>query len=46
MALARKHGLTCYDVAYLELALRYRARLKSYDTHLLSLQRHYPDVIL
>ena len=30
-ALATKHGLTAYDAAYLELALRRRATLASYD---------------
>lgn len=44
--LARKHGLTYYDAVYLELALRHQARLKSYDRHLVSLGRDYPDVIL
>ena len=34
MLLARKHRLTIYDAAYLELALRYRAVLATLDTRL------------
>jgi predicted nucleic acid-binding protein len=34
MALARKHGLTAYDAAYLELALRSDTRLATLDTRL------------
>ena len=44
--LARKHNLSFYDASYLELALRYRAQLKSYDSHLLSLKREYPNLII
>ena len=44
--LARAHELSFYDAAYLELAIRNRAQLKSYDKHLLSLKQNYPDVIL
>ena len=46
LELARKHDLTYYDAAYLELALRCQARLKTYDSHLASLGPEYPDVIL
>jgi predicted nucleic acid-binding protein len=34
-ALARKHGLTIYDAAYLELAQRRSATLATFDTQLL-----------
>jgi predicted nucleic acid-binding protein len=34
-ALARKHGLTIYDAAYLELAQRRGATLATFDTQLL-----------
>ena len=34
-ALARKHGLTIYDAAYLELALRRGATLATFDADLL-----------
>jgi predicted nucleic acid-binding protein len=34
-ALARKHGLTIYDAAYLELALRRGATLATFDDQLL-----------
>lgn len=46
LELARKHDLTYYEAAYLELALRCQARLKTYDSHLVSLKPAYPDVIL
>lgn len=41
MALARKHTLSFYDAAYLELALRLECRLKSFDRHLLALRERY-----
>ncbi len=34
MALARRHGLTVYDAAYLELALREGIDLATLDTEL------------
>lgn len=34
MTLARRHGLTAYDAAYLELAVRYGAALATLDKHL------------
>lgn len=46
MKLARKHELTIYDAAYLELALRFQVRLKSYDSHITALRRDYPDVVV
>jgi len=36
MLLARRHGLTVYDAAYLELALRRAASLATLDTKLSS----------
>jgi predicted nucleic acid-binding protein len=36
MALARKHGLTIYDAAYLELAQRRGAMLATFDEQLLA----------
>jgi predicted nucleic acid-binding protein len=39
--LARSGGLSFYDAAYLELALRLRCRLKTLDTHLLKLRNRY-----
>ncbi len=35
MALARKHGLTLYDAAYLELAQRRGAILATFDAQLI-----------
>lgn len=35
LALARKHSLTSYDAAYLELTIRRRMRLATLDNHLL-----------
>lgn len=35
IALARRHGLTIYDAAYLELAQRRGATLATFDTQLL-----------
>ena len=43
--LARANGLTYYDASYLELALRYQAPLKSFDTHLLSLKSAFPLIL-
>jgi predicted nucleic acid-binding protein len=45
IALAQETGLTFYDATYLELALRYEAPLKSFDTHLTNLQASYPSII-
>ncbi len=45
IALAQETGLTFYDATYLELALRYEAPLKSFDTHLVNLQASYPLII-
>ncbi len=45
MGLARDNGLTYYDASYLELALRYDAPLKSFDTHLLNLKASFPLII-
>ena len=39
--LAAKHGLTVYDAAYLELADRRGARLKTLDEALLALREEY-----
>jgi predicted nucleic acid-binding protein len=40
--LALTHGLTAYDAAYLELAERQGARLKTFDPDLLALRPRYP----
>ena len=45
MGLARDNGLPYYDASYLELALRYEAPLKSFDTHLLNLRPSFPLII-
>ena len=45
MELVRRHGLTYYDGSYLELAVRFQARLKSFDTHLLALKDEYPFIL-
>jgi len=34
LPLARKHGLSAYDAAYLELAIRHRAPLSTLDEKL------------
>lgn len=39
MTLARRHGLTVYDAAYLEIALRRGAALATLDTRLASAAR-------
>ena len=39
--LARRHGLTAYDAAYLELADRLEGRLRTLDPHLLHLRDEY-----
>lgn len=41
---AIKHALTCYDAAYIEIALRYDLPLKTKDRHLLSLRETYPII--
>jgi predicted nucleic acid-binding protein len=43
--LARDNGLTYYDASYLELALRFEAPLKSFDSHLQSLKISFPLII-
>jgi len=45
MDLARETGLTYYDASYLELAVRYEAPLKSFDTHILDLKPSFPLII-
>ena len=45
MTLARDNGLTYYDAGYLELALRFKAPLKSFDTHLLNLKKTFPLIL-
>ncbi len=45
MGLARETGLTYYDASYLELAVRYEAPLKSFDTHIVNLKASYPLII-
>jgi len=40
MALARRWGLTVYDATYLELALRSRAVLATFDAKLAAAMRH------
>ena len=46
MELAARHNLTFYDASYLELAVRFEARLKSFDTHILALKDEYPLILL
>jgi len=46
MALARQYTLTCYDAAYLELALRRKARLVTMDQALLVAARNVGVSIL
>ena len=43
--LARENELTYYDASYLELALRFQAPLKSYDTHLVNLRGSFPLIL-
>jgi predicted nucleic acid-binding protein len=43
--LARDNGLTYYDASSLELALRFEAPLKSFDSHLQSLKTSFPLII-
>jgi len=45
MSLARDNGLTYYDASYLELALRFEAPLKSFDTHLRNLKTSFPLIL-
>ena len=45
MALARKHGLSFSDASYLGLALKLDCRLKSFDTHLLTLKGRYRQIM-
>ena len=45
MGLARDNNLTYYDASYLELAARFEARLKSFDTHLLNLRASFPVIL-
>ena len=40
--LADRHDLTCYEAAYLELAIRRGGKLKTLDRDLLKLQKVYP----
>jgi predicted nucleic acid-binding protein len=43
--LAREHGLTYYDASYLDLALRVKAPLKSFDTHLQNIKSSFPLIL-
>jgi predicted nucleic acid-binding protein len=45
MSLARDNGLTYYDASYLELAVRFEAPLKSFDTHLRNLKTSFPLIL-
>jgi predicted nucleic acid-binding protein len=45
MGLARETGLTYYDASYLELAMRYEAPLKSFDTHIINLKASFALII-
>ena len=45
LSLARKNQLTYYDASYLELALRFDAPLKSFDSHLRKLKASYPLIL-
>lgn len=42
MGFANLHNLSFYDAAYLELADRIGARLKTFDKQILKLKSHYP----
>ncbi len=43
--LAREYDLTYYEACYLELAVRYEAPLKSFDTHLLNLKSSFALIL-
>ena len=43
--LARDSELTYYDASYLELALRFEAPLKSFDTHIQNLKSSFPLIL-
>ena len=43
--IAQATGLNFYDASYLELAMRYDALLKTFDTHLVNLKTSYPLII-
>ena len=45
LGLSRENGLTYYDASYLELALRFQAPLKSYDTHIVELRSSFPLIL-
>ena len=45
LGLARENGLTYYDASYLELAIRYEAPLKSFDTHLVNLKTSFALIL-
>jgi predicted nucleic acid-binding protein len=45
LTLARENGLTYYDASYLELALRFQAPLKSFDTHIQILKPSFPLIL-
>jgi len=45
LTLVREYQLTYYDASYLELALRFQAPLKSYDTHLVNLKASSPLIL-
>ena len=45
LTLSRENGLTYYDASYLELALRFQAPLKSYDTHIAGLRDRFPLIL-
>lgn len=45
LGLSRENGLTYYAASYLELALRFQAPLKSYDTHLIGLRSSFPLIL-
>ena len=45
IGLARDNGLTYYDASYLELAMRYEAPLKSFDTHLVKLKASFALIL-
>jgi predicted nucleic acid-binding protein len=45
LKLVRENELTYYDGSYLELALRFQAPLKSFDTHLINLRCSFPLIL-
>ena len=45
LKLARENELTYYDASYLELALRFQAPVKSFDTHLVGLRGSFPLIL-